>query len=163
MKLAACSQPEVVTWSHFQQMRMRLTSRINQELTRETGLSEADFVVLNELIHAENETVRAMALRAGLDWEKSRLSHQIRRMEERDLLQREPCLDDNRGSLIRLTETGRQAALEAIECYAGIVRRRVFDLLTTEQLEALDEISLALLAPLGNEECFTCTEDVDPC
>ena len=149
MKIANCSEPAAIAWANFQRMRVRLIGQINRELTRETGLSEADFAILTELSLTNSEAVRAMELRGGLDWEKSRLSHQIRRMEERGLLLREPCVEDNRGSVIRITESGRTVAAEATECYAAIVKRHVFDLLTPEQLVSLDEISLALLDALG--------------
>lgn len=152
MRITSCSEPQAIAWQNFQRMRIRLISRINGELTRETGLSEADFAILSELIHAENETVRAMALRGGLDWEKSRLSHQLRRMEERGLLRREPCVEDNRGSVIRITDEGQRVALDATARYAEIVRRNVFDLLTPEQLSALDNIALTLLTRLDHEE-----------
>lgn len=156
MKIASCSEPQAFAWQNFERMRIRLIGRINRELTRETGLSEADFAILSELIHAENETVRAMALRGGLDWEKSRLSHQIRRMEERGLLLREPCVEDNRGSVIRITDSGSKVALEAMERYAAIVRRHVFDLLSPEQVAALDDISLSLLGSLDGSEEHIC-------
>ena len=163
MKLDACSEPEALAWSNFQRMRVRLIGAINRDLTRETGLSEADFAILNELVHANNETVRAMALRGGLDWEKSRLSHQIRRMEERGLLLRKPCIEDNRGSVISLTEEGRENAVAAMACYAEIVRRHLFAYLSPAQLAALDEISTTLLAPLESGPDETCAGDCDPC
>ncbi len=129
-------------------MRTRLTGRLNRELAQKTGLSEADFEILMALTERPNESVRALALRCGLEWEKSRLSHQLRRMEERGLLIREECIEDNRGAVIRLTETGRKLAADAQQHYEEAVQRYVVNVLTPEQLEALGAISEAILAHL---------------
>ena len=97
-------------WTAFQRMRARLTGQINRELARETGLSEADFEILAALIARPDEPVRAISLRCGIDWEKSRLSHQLRRMEQRGLVIRGHCAEDNRGAMVRITEAGRAIA-----------------------------------------------------
>lgn len=129
-------------------MRLRLTERLNRELTQKTGLSEADFEILVALTEAPDETVRALALRCGLEWEKSRLSHQLKRMEERGLVIREECVEDNRGSVIRVTDLGRKLADEARLYYEHAVQRYVVDVLTPEQLEALGTISERILTQL---------------
>jgi DNA-binding MarR family transcriptional regulator len=135
-------------WANYQRMRVRLTARLNQELARSTGLSEADYEILLALSEIPGEAVRALALRCGLAWEKSRLSHQLRRMEQRGLVVRESCAEDNRGSVIRNTEAGRQLAREAKKCYEQAVQRYVADVLTPEQFEALGEIAQTILANL---------------
>lgn len=135
-------------WASYQRMRTRLTGRINRELAQQTGLSEADYEILTALIELPNETVRSMALRCGLEWEKSRLSHQLRRMEERGLIRREECVEDNRATVIRITDEGRRLAAEAQRCYEAAVQRYVMDVLTPEQLDALETIAETVLAQL---------------
>jgi DNA-binding MarR family transcriptional regulator len=122
-------------------MRVQLAARLNQELSRETGLSEADYEILCALIDTPGESARAIALRCGLEWEKSRLSHQLRRMEERGLVSRHICTEDKRGLVIHVTDTGRELAQDA--------RRYVSEALTEEQLQALRDISDAILAGFG--------------
>lgn len=166
MKLRGVSEKQAMAWSNYQRMRVRLTALINRELAQETGLSEADFAILTELSGANDEAVRAMALRCGLDWEKSRLSHQIRRMEARGLVRREPCHEDSRGSVIRITEAGRALAAEAEEVYAEVVRRHFLDALTAEQLRALDEISAVVLVNLdcvGEAGAEGCPGSLEAC
>lgn len=138
-----------IAWTRYQRMRVRLSGRLNRELAAETGLSEADFEILGALSESPHESVRALALRCGLEWEKSRLSHQLRRMEQRGLVVREQCGDDSRGSVVRLTESGRRRAAEAQATYERAIRRHVVDVLTPEQLDALGEIAEVLLAPLA--------------
>src|SRR5256885_12142766 len=113
MKQQRLSDIQLADWANYQRMRVRLTERINRELAHKTGLSEADFEILSALTESPDESVRALALRCGLEWEKSRLSHQLRRMEERGLITREECAEDNRGSVIRVTDAGRKRAAEA--------------------------------------------------
>jgi DNA-binding MarR family transcriptional regulator len=135
-------------WASYQRMRVRLSGRLNHELSEKTGLSEADYDILTALTESPDESVRALALRCGLQWEKSRLSHQLRRMEERGLVAREDCEEDTRGTVVRVTELGRRQAAEARQYYEDAVRRYVTDVLTPEQLEALGAIAETLLIQL---------------
>lgn len=135
-------------WNRYQRMRARLGERLNRELARETGLSEADFEILAHLTDVPGESTRAIALRCGLEWEKSRLSHQLRRMEQRGLVSREMCAEDNRSTVIRVTPEGRRLAGEARRVHDAAVQRYVSDALTPEQLDALGEIADAVLAGL---------------
>jgi DNA-binding MarR family transcriptional regulator len=142
------TETQIAAWTSYQRMRVLLTGRINRELAHKTGLSEADFEILVALTETPDESVRALALRCGLAWEKSRLSHQLRRMEERGLVIREECLEDNRGSVVRVTDAGRRLAAEARVHYENAVRRYVTDVLSAEQLEALGSIAQTVLAQL---------------
>lgn len=139
---------QIASWDKYQRMRHRLAERLNRELARATGLSEADFEILGALGEAPDESVRALALRCGLEWEKSRLSHQLRRMEQRGLVRREHCEEDNRGSVIRVTEAGRTLAADARRHHERAVRRYVIDVLTGDQLAALGGIAETVLAGL---------------
>ena len=142
------SESQKTAWASYQRLRLRLSERLNHELADKTGLSEADYEILVALTESPDDTVRALALRCGLEWEKSRLSHQLKRMEARGLVIREECLEDNRGSLIRITDTGRRLAAEARICYEQAVQRYVIDILTPEQLDALGAIAETILCQL---------------
>src|SRR5258708_510714 len=148
MKKQQLSDTQIAVWANYQRMRVRLTERINRELAQKAGLSEADFEILSALIESPNESVRALALRCGLEWEKSRLSHQLRRMEERGLISRQECAEDNRGSVIRVTEAGRKLATEAKVYCEQAVRQYVVEVLTAEQLQALGAIAETILHKL---------------
>lgn len=148
MKTQLLSESQKNIWASYQRMRLRLTERLNRELTQQTSLSEADFEILTALTESPDDTVRALALRCGLEWEKSRLSHQLKRMEERGLVIREECVEDNRGSVIRVTDLGRKLAAEARVCYEHAVQHYVIDVLTADQFEALGIISERILSQL---------------
>ena len=93
-----------------------------------------------------------MALRCGLEWEKSRLSHQLSRMAARGLITREECAEDGRGAVVRITEKGRALAETAREVCEQTVRRVLVDALTPDQLDALGSIAEVVLARLEQDE-----------
>jgi len=84
-----------------------------------------------------------------LDWEKSRLSHQLRRMAERGLVARTTCSDDGRAAIVQQTGPGRQAVADATECHRSAVRRWFADALTAQRSTDQDDIAAAILAGLG--------------
>lgn len=135
-------------WSSYQRMRVRLAGRINRELSEKTGLSEADCEVLLALADSSQEAVRDLALRCGLEWEKSRLSHQLRRMEQRGLVERGTCVEDGRGSTVALTAQGRAAAAEGRRVQDEAVRRYVESVLTPEQYDQLGVVAETILAAI---------------
>lgn len=136
-------------WLGYLRMRQHLQTRIGQGLTRDSGLSEPDFEVLVELSEAPADRMRPFQLREALQWEQSRLSHQLRRMIKRGLVAREDCESDARGAYVALTRAGRAAIEAAAPLHVEDVRRLIIDVLTTEQLDALADISQTVLDNLA--------------
>src|SRR3954471_9557367 len=112
-------------------MRLQLNGRISRELARSTGLSEADFDILFFLEESPDGSVRSLALRCGLEWEKSRLSHQLRRMQDRGLITK------SSDAVVQLTDKGREQIAAARACHRAAVDRYFGDVLTDDQLTAL--------------------------
>jgi DNA-binding MarR family transcriptional regulator len=107
--------------------------------------------VLVQLSEAPGGRLRAFELGGLTQWEKSRLSHHITRMADRGLVRRESCPTDNRGAFVVMTAAGRKAIEAAAPLHVEHVRRLFIDSLTPEQLDALAEISDAVLAGLDND------------
>lgn len=133
-------------------MHSRLLSRLERRLQRETGLSGADYAVLVSLSESPEGSRRAFELGAEVDWEKSRLSHHLRRMADRGLVERHTCDTDGRGAVILITDAGREAIEKAAPYHAEEVRRWFIDLLTPEQLQALTQISQAVTERLTADD-----------
>jgi DNA-binding MarR family transcriptional regulator len=148
-------QREERAWQGFRRMQAELTRRIRRELSRDSGLSDADYEILHALSEAPERTMRALALRREVGWEKSRLSHQISRMERRGLVLREDCAEDSRGAVVRLTDAGGAVIATACAEHAQAVRTHLIDRLTPGQLDALADISEAVLVGLA-------ARDVEP-
>src|SRR5664279_5800754 len=110
-------------WRGLLTMSTRLATALNRQLQADSALSLADFDVLVQLSEVPDGRIRAFELGRALDWEKSRLSHHLRRMGGRGLVRREECADDGRGAYVVLTDHGRQAIEEAAPAHVATVRR----------------------------------------
>jgi DNA-binding MarR family transcriptional regulator len=146
------TEHQASAWASYQRMRARLSGRLGRELMRETGLSEADYEILTAVVDSPDGSVRSLALRCGLEWEKSRLSHQLRRMTERGLIVREECPEDSRGFIVRASEEGRAAAEAARLHHETAVRRYVTDVLSAEQLDLLASIADTVLHEIDDDD-----------
>lgn len=129
-------------------MTEALRLAIERDLIKDSELSSPDYKVLVELSEDPAGQVRLTELAERMSWSKSRLSHQISRMEGRGLVTRRECAEDARGLWAVLTEQGLQAIQEAAPSHVDSVRNHIIDLLTPEQLDALAEISETVLASL---------------
>jgi DNA-binding MarR family transcriptional regulator len=149
------NQREARAWRQFIVMQGQVRGRVGGRLQRETGLSEADYEVLVNLSEAPAGRLRPTELGGATQWEKSRLSHHVRRMEERGLVKRMACQSDRRGSFVVITAAGRRAIERAAPVHVEHVREMFIDALTPAQLDALADISEAVLARLadGPEGC----------
>jgi DNA-binding MarR family transcriptional regulator len=146
---------EHTAWRAFLAMYAQLTAKLAKELKRETGLSGADYAVLVGVSESPGGRIRANELCDELQWEKSRLSKQVSRMEQRGLLARDICPTDARGSLVVLTDLGQQTIEQAAPLHVEQVRRWFVDALTAGQLDDLAAVSRAVIARLdeGDEPC----------
>jgi DNA-binding MarR family transcriptional regulator len=113
---------------------------LDRQLRRRDDLSRADYEVLVMLSEA-GCGLRAVDLGRMLRWEKSRLSQHLTRMEGRDLVRREPCAGDQRGSLVVLTPRGRAAIEAAAPSHAADVRAVLVDHLSPAQLDLLGDLA----------------------
>jgi DNA-binding MarR family transcriptional regulator len=132
-------------------MQGQLRSLLGSRLQRETGLSEADYEVLVNLSEAPNGRLRPSEIGGATQWEKSRISHHVSRMEERGLVKRMACPTDRRGAFVAITAAGRRAIERAAPVHVEHVREAFIDALAPSQLDALAEISETVLARLARE------------
>ncbi len=135
-------------WRDYLAMHARLTARLHQQLQADAGLSLADFDVLVQLTDRDEGRARVLELAQALQWEKSRLSHHLGRMQRRGLVERQDCPDDARGAFIVLTPTGRDAIERAAPAHVNTVRDLVFDQVTAEQVTTMHSIAERVLARL---------------
>jgi DNA-binding MarR family transcriptional regulator len=157
-------------WRSFLSMQARLRYVLGKELHQQTGLSDADYAVLVHLSEAPGGRLRPFELGMAADWEKSRLSHHLTRMERRGLVTREHCPSDSRGAFVALTPVGRGAIEVAAPFHVEQVRRWFLSVMSPEQLEMLTLVSETVLSRLeaqgetqacGDAECgWTETADI---
>jgi DNA-binding MarR family transcriptional regulator len=135
---------ELAVWRSLMDTTTELRRILGAQLQRDTGLSPADYQVLLALFEAEGRRLRSSELAASIDWERSRLSHHLRRMEGRDLIRRDECAEDSRGAEIAFTENGADMFRRATAPHMRAVKKHFADALTPEQFEALGGILRAL-------------------
>jgi DNA-binding MarR family transcriptional regulator len=139
-------------WRGLVQMTSRLDARLNRELQQSSGLSLADYDVLVLLTEAPGGRLRMFELVDELQWEQSRLSHHVARMQRRGLVAREECTTDKRGAFVVLTDAGRDAIEKAAPGHVDTVRRLVFDGLSGEQVAMLETFVGRVLSRLAPTE-----------
>lgn len=108
-------------------VQLRMGYEMNRQLQNDSDLSLADYDVLVALSGNRDRQMRVGDLAASIGWERSRLSHQLRRMEERGLTQRQPSAADRRTSNVVLTERGLAAIEGAAPAHVDLVRQLFFD------------------------------------
>jgi DNA-binding MarR family transcriptional regulator len=160
------AEDEQQVWRAYLDMHARLGAQLSREMQDESGLSIADFSVLVQLSEHADGRLRVLELARALRWEKSRLSHQLTRMQQRRLIERSSCSEDRRGAWIVLTAEGRTAVEAAAPRHVESVRRYLFDELAPEQLEQLGAIAQTVIARL-DEQCAgrepDCGDAEEPC
>lgn len=125
-----------------------LPGALDAQLRRDSQLTHFDYYVLAMLSEAPERTLRMTALAALTNATLPRLSHVVRRLEDRGLVERFPCPQDGRATNARLTPAGWDAVVAAAPGHVETVRRHVLDPLTPAQLTQLRQICDALLPAL---------------
>jgi DNA-binding MarR family transcriptional regulator len=135
------SEEEEKAWRGFVALRIGLVGHLARQLAQDSGITEAEFEVLVVVSEAPGQRIRSRDLGKALNWERSRLSHQITRMEERGMVAREQCENDARGFDVLLTKAGLKAIQAAAPKHLEAVRHCFIDLLTPAQMKALSNIA----------------------
>jgi len=135
---------ELAVWRALVDTTAELRRVLSTQLVQETNLSPADYQVLLALSEATGRRMRSSELAASIDWERSRLSHHLARMERRGLVRRDDCATDSRGAEVALTDDGAGMFRGATAPHTKAIKKYFADALTPEQFEALAEILRAL-------------------
>lgn len=139
------------SWRAFLEGSSRLMEALGRDLDRESGLSLHEYEVLVRLSENPGRTLRMSALADSLAHSRSRVTHTVRRLEERGLVQRQACPVDGRGVDCHLTDDGMVTLAEAAPHHVRSVRHRMVDVLTAEQLRVLGQ-AMALVAGACRED-----------
>ncbi|APU40400.1 MarR family winged helix-turn-helix transcriptional regulator [Streptomyces sp. TN58] len=140
------TEAEQDAWYAWRRMFPLVNAEIARDLSQDSGLSEADYDVLSVLGETDGHRMRISALAELMRWSRSRLSHQLTRMEQRGIVRREEVATDGRGAEVVLTDTGIAAIRNAAPLHVESVRRHLIDTLTPQQLQTLAEVGEALRA-----------------
>jgi DNA-binding MarR family transcriptional regulator len=148
-------------WRAFSSMTRALARELDRQLQRDAGISSADYSVLISLFETDEHRLRTGELAEVLSWEKSRVSHQIARMEARGLVERRECAEDGRGTWVELTHDGRRATLGATRAHAAKLREVFFDLLADDEKAAFGSAARRVLDTISAPACEIVDERFD--
>lgn len=152
---------EMAAWRRFIAVVELLPGVLDSQLRRDSGLTHFEFLVLAALSDAPDHTLRMTTLGQRSNSTLTRLSHVVRRLEQRGLAERAPCPEDARATNAHLTDAGRELLRQAAPGHAETVRDHVIDPLTRRQIRELGEIAEAMLTRLDPEGRMTGFRDDD--
>jgi DNA-binding MarR family transcriptional regulator len=123
-----------------------LRSLVSGVVTPATGLSSADYLVLNRLNDApENRVSGLKSLAAKLNWSASRLSHQLKRMGTRGLVER--VYEEGTGQVtMTATPMAEQTMRVATALHNEAVRRYFLSVATDEELQVVIDLATRIQA-----------------
>ncbi|MFI8103575.1 MarR family winged helix-turn-helix transcriptional regulator [Streptomyces sp. NPDC101118] len=129
---------EQCTWRTYLDVNRLLTHRMEKDL-QPFGLTNNDYEILVNLSESEDHRMRMSDLATATLQSKSRLSHQITRMESAGLVVRANCESDRRGLYAVLTDLGMETMRKVAPHHVASVRKHFIDLLPPEALADLHE------------------------
>jgi len=138
-------------WRSFVNSRDHLVARLNRHLLQDSGLTGADYQILVVLSEHPFGRMPAQQVCALLQWEKSRLSHQARRMQAQGLIVREPNPADARSVMICLLPAGRRAIEAAAPQHVHRVRQHFIGLFTPAELDTFAALNERVLRHLAEQ------------
>lgn len=145
---------EELSWQSFLDAALRLYGNLNRKLSEKHKLTLLDVRLLEILENSDSGSARMGDLAERLVSLPSRVTRQIRRLEDAGLVLREASPEDGRGVLASITETGRAVVAEAMKTYAEGIRQHFLHPLTRTQVSAMGEncrrISIALTDDSGS-------------
>ena len=127
---------EQQAWRATVQLSQLLLRQLDRDLNAH-GLNGRDYEILVELSEAAEHRLRMTDLADATSQSRSRLSHQITRMEKRGLVRRDGCEGDKRGTFAVLTKAGFGTIERVAPHHVENVRRHYIDRLTPQQLEGV--------------------------
>ena len=124
-------------WRAWIATSILLTDRLSRELQDANNLTINDYEILVRLSESDGRAMRMSELASQTLLSRSRLSHQIDRMEKAGLVERAVCDTDRRGQLAQITELGWQTLVKAAPNHVASVREHFVDILTDDEFAAL--------------------------
>ena len=142
------TKEQLAAWVRLAAVLELLPGVLDSQLRRDANLTNFDYYVLAMLSEAPPRTLRMTELAAQTNATLPRLSHVVRRLEDRGLMERFPCPEDARATNARLTSEGWRKVQASAPGHVANVREHVLDALTPEQVTQLTAITDAILQRL---------------
>ena len=127
------SGDEQRAWRGWISAHILLTEALDRDMKRDHGMAMADYEILVRLSEAPDRSLRMSELAEATLSSRSRLSHQVARMEDDGWVTRRECATDRRGTLAVMTDAGWKKLVAAAPSHVTSVRRHLVDVLTAQE------------------------------
>jgi DNA-binding MarR family transcriptional regulator len=138
---------EQTAWRAYIRLAKMLMRQLDRDL-HPFSLSTHDYEILVELSESPNHRLRMTELADLTAQSRSRLSHQVTRMEARGLVHRDACDGDKRGTFAVITPRGIDVIERVAPFHVESVRRHFIGQIQPEQLAILTEAYTPVLETL---------------
>ncbi|ADG75141.1 transcriptional regulator, MarR family [Cellulomonas flavigena DSM 20109] len=149
------SPAELRAWLGLVAVAELLPAQLDSQLQRDAGLTHYEYQVLAMLSEASGRTLRMSALAQRTNATLPRLSHVVKRLESRGLVERTPSPDDRRATDAHLTAAGWDLVVDTAPGHVATARDLVVDALSPEQVTQLEDLMRTLLERLDPEGRLT--------
>lgn len=156
--MSEVSDAEWELWRDYFRGGHELVASLDRRLQLDAGISHPEYLVLLSLWESPDHALRTGELADRLSWEKSRVSHQVTRMQTRGLLERRECETDARGVWVSLTPEGSRTLLRATRDHTAAIQEWFFDLLSDDEKLLLGNVVRRMREALGT----ACGETAQP-
>lgn len=129
---------EESAWRALTYVANHLMKTLSEDLATETPVSASEYGALVHLSEAPDQQLRIGDLAAIIALSPSRISRLVDEMAAKGLVTKARVADDGRCTLATLTPVGLSTLKETYPTQLRNVRRHVFDLLSSEEVQALD-------------------------
>ena len=139
------SKEQQKDWRSWIAASTLLPYQLGKDLQTQHGLTISDYEILVHLSESPDRSMRMSELADRVLLSRSRLTHQIDRMEKAGLVARVSCPGDKRGQLATMTDAGWKKLVTAAPDHVTNVRKHMLDILTPAEFDQLGK-SLAKVA-----------------
>jgi len=136
-------------WRDYFRGGRELVAALDKRLQADAGISHPEYLLMLSLWEAPDHSLRTGELADELSWEKSRVSHQVTRMEARGLVARRECETDARGVWVELTPEGSRMLLRATRDHTDAIREWFLELMSDEEKRVLGAVAKRMRETLG--------------
>jgi DNA-binding MarR family transcriptional regulator len=145
------SAAEQQAWRNWIAVTIKLPEALSRDLESSHGLTLTDYEILAHLSESPDRRMRMSELANATLASRSKLSHQVSRLEDLGLVERRICNADGRGQFAHLTPKGWRKIQAAARDHVSSVRRHLVDVLGKDFLE-LGRLTLQISKHLNSIE-----------
>ncbi|WEK61730.1 MAG: MarR family transcriptional regulator [Candidatus Microbacterium colombiense] len=134
------SPTELAAYFAFTEVSSLLRHAVEQQLREAGKLSYVQFQLLARLGDAPDGRQRMTDLADGVVYSRSGLTYQAQSLEERGLVTRAPSPEDERSTIVTITDAGRQVLAIVFPGHIEAVKSLLFESLAPDDVEVLARV-----------------------